>query len=205
MLFEIDLPLNVGFLKDRAKPLEHCQCVWPVEQTGRLLCWAACVEALNRRNGIPIRLAQIASGHLGCPLTECETPPGECCDQGIEPDELNAVWCKNGYHEASYQSGTIDSDALRTHLETMGPVQVAFDDRHLMLLDRWRRGWSGEVTVWLMDPQGRKRRQITERALRSGSELGKWTGTVVNLRAQLPADCKHPACSGAAEKGAGRA
>jgi hypothetical protein len=204
MLFEVDLPLNLGFVKNVVEPLEHCQCVWPVAQTGRLLCWAACVEALNRRNRIRVYLAQIASNHLGCPLTECEEQPGECCDQGIDSDELKTVWDNNGYPEATYHSGPIDSDALRTHLQTIGPVQVAFDDRHLMLLDRWQRGWSGQVTVRLMDPQGKKRHRITEQALRSGSELGKWTGTVINLRSRVSLDCKHEACGGRVETGAGR-
>jgi hypothetical protein len=201
MLFSTDFPLDILPGPRDATPLEYCQCVQVVPQVARNHCWAACIDALNRRNGEGPRRAEIAANHLvDCTLSDCHQPePGGCCDKGMKDgDEIMAVWHDNGYKGAHYTNGKIEPEVLRDQLERVGPVQIELGHLHLVLLDRWRRGTDGEVTVWLMDPESETYHRISERALRANTdraELAAWTGTVTGLRSTKPsANCRPAAC-----------
>jgi hypothetical protein len=163
--------------------LSFDQPVPDIEQITDKFCWAACIRAECARRGQTISQETIASLHTGCPVgTYAELPirPASCAPS-VTRAELQDVWHKCGFNLATYHEGAIPEQALLEHLRSMGPVQIALSDHHVVMLDHWSRGPLGNVMVRYMDPMIPRHVAIFEQGLRLGEPGPAWTGTVTGL------------------------
>lgn len=150
-------PLNLTPAVDQSDDGDTVAKPRRIPQRADRWCWAASIESARRTlpNAPGRRQHLIASRQLACGNGLCRNFPGDDrCNQTIDRRELECLWRKEGFGQATYQRLTISFDDIKTEVAAKRLVQLEIANRHVVLAYGWRIDSVGVQLVRLIDTDG---------------------------------------------------